>query len=78
MSTPRSYSTSVQVMLFADRLEVMNSGRLPPALTVEKLRVPHQCTAVPHVRFRLGIDRIERRIYTILDLRQWIERSSGN
>lgn len=34
-------SSSVQVMLFADRLEVMNSGRLPPALTVEKLRVPH-------------------------------------
>ena len=35
-------SSSVQIMLFADRLEVMNSGRLPPALTVEKLRVPHQ------------------------------------
>ena len=35
-------SSSVQVMLFADRLEVMNSGRLPPALTVEKLRVSHQ------------------------------------
>ena len=33
---------SVQVMLFADRLEVMNSGRLPPPLTVEKLRVVHQ------------------------------------
>ena len=33
---------SVQVMLFADRLEVVNSGRLPPALTVEKLRVAHQ------------------------------------
>ena len=30
------------LMLFADRLEVMNSGRLPPALTVEKLRVAHQ------------------------------------
>ena len=29
-------------MLFADRLEVMNSGGLPPALTVEKLRVAHQ------------------------------------
>ncbi len=35
-------NSSVQVMLFADRLEVMNSGRLPPALTVEKLRVAHQ------------------------------------
>ena len=28
--------------LFADRLEVMNSGRLPPPLTVDKLRLPHQ------------------------------------
>ncbi len=35
-------NSSVQVMLFADRLEVVNSGQLPPALTVEKLRVPHQ------------------------------------
>ncbi len=35
-------NSSVQVMLFADRLEVMNAGRLPPPLTVEKLRVAHQ------------------------------------
>ena len=35
-------NSSVQVMLFADRLEVMNSGRLPSPLTVEKLRVAHQ------------------------------------
>ena len=35
-------NSSVHVMVFADRLEVMNSGRLPPPLTVEKLRVPHQ------------------------------------
>ncbi len=35
-------NSSVQVMLFADRLEVMNSGRLPLPLTVEKLRVAHQ------------------------------------
>ncbi|MDE2770288.1 MAG: DUF4062 domain-containing protein [Bacteroidota bacterium] len=34
-------SSSVQVMLFSDRLEVWNSGRLPPRLTLEKLRVPH-------------------------------------
>ena len=34
-------SGSTQVMLFADRLEVMNPGRLPPPLTAEKLRVPH-------------------------------------
>ena len=35
-------NSSVQVMLFADRLDVMNSGSLPPPLTVEKLRVPHE------------------------------------
>ena len=35
-------SGSTQVVLFADRLEVMNPGRLPPPLTVEKLRAPHQ------------------------------------
>ena len=29
-------------MLFADRLDVMNSGQLPPPLTVEKLRVAHE------------------------------------
>ena len=33
---------SVQVMLFADRLEVWNPGRLPPALTLEKLRKAHR------------------------------------
>ena len=32
---------SVQVMLFADRLEVWNPGRLSPPLTLEKLRVAH-------------------------------------
>ncbi len=35
-------NSSVQVMLFADRLEILNSGHLPPPLTVEKLRVAHQ------------------------------------
>ena len=34
-------NSSVQVMLFADRLEIWNPGSLPPALTFEKLRVPH-------------------------------------
>ena len=40
----RDYTSagSVQVMLFADRLEVWNPGRLPPPLTIEKLRVPHE------------------------------------
>ena len=33
---------SVQIMLFANRLEVWNPGRLPPTLTPEKLRVAHR------------------------------------
>ena len=39
----RDYSSnaSVQVMLFADRLEVWNPGELPPPLTPELLRQPH-------------------------------------
>ena len=32
---------SVQVMLFADRLEVWNPGRLPQSLTLAMLREPH-------------------------------------
>ena len=44
----RDYASnaSVQVMLFADRLEVWNPGRLPPALTPEALRSPH--ASIPH------------------------------
>ena len=39
----RDYTSngSVQIMLFADRLEVWNPGTLPPSLTLEKLRHPH-------------------------------------
>ena len=39
----RDYTSnaSVQVMLFADRLEIWNPGTLPPSLTLEKLRHPH-------------------------------------
>lgn len=39
----RDYTSngSVQVMLFADRLEVWNPGHLPPSLTLEMLRRPH-------------------------------------
>ena len=39
----RDYASnaSVQVMLFADRLEVWNPGELPASLTVEDLRKPH-------------------------------------
>ena len=33
---------SVQVMLFSDRLEVRNPGRLPPPLTFDELRGPHR------------------------------------
>ena len=44
----REYASnaSVQVMLFADRLEVWNPGELPPPLTVERLRHPHP--SIPH------------------------------
>ncbi len=34
-------NASVQVMLFADRLEIWNPGELPPQLTVDNLRRPH-------------------------------------
>jgi ATP-dependent DNA helicase RecG len=39
----RDYTSngSVQVMLFADRLEIWNPGTLPPPLTLEQLRQPH-------------------------------------
>ena len=44
----RDYTSnaSVQVMLFADRLEVWNPGELPPSLTPERLREPH--ASIPH------------------------------
>jgi predicted HTH transcriptional regulator len=44
----RDYTSnaSVQVMLFADRLEVWNPGELPPSLTPELLRLPH--ASIPH------------------------------
>src|SRR2546425_1390782 len=44
----RDYTSnaSVQVMLFADRLEVWNPGELPPSLTLALLRVPH--ASIPH------------------------------
>lgn len=43
----RDYTSngSVQVMLFANRLEVRNPGRLPAPLTLDKLREAH--TSVP-------------------------------
>ena len=37
---------SIQVMLFRDRLEVLNPGTLPPSLTLEQLRETH--SSVPH------------------------------
>jgi predicted HTH transcriptional regulator len=44
----RDYTSnaSVQIMLFADRLEVWNPGQLPPSLTPEALRRPHP--SIPH------------------------------
>lgn len=44
----RDYTSnaSVQVSLFADRLEVWNPGHLPPSLTLEQLRHPHP--SIPH------------------------------
>ena len=46
--THRNYTSnaSVQVMLFADRLEVWNPGELPPPLTLATLRKPH--ASIPH------------------------------
>ena len=46
----RDYTSnaSVQVMLFSDRLEILNPGRLPPALTLEQLRQTHP--SVPNNR----------------------------
>lgn len=41
MKPLRIFVSSVQVMLFADRLEIRNPGRLPPPLTLEKLRTAH-------------------------------------
>ncbi|MBI4880990.1 MAG: hypothetical protein HY812_15235 [Planctomycetes bacterium] len=35
------FVSSVQVMLFADRLEVWNPGELPLSLTLDELRRPH-------------------------------------
>ena len=39
----RDYTSnaSVEVMLFADRLEIWNPGTLPPSLTIESLSRPH-------------------------------------
>ena len=60
----RDYASggSVQVMLFADRLEVWNPGRLPPPLTIEKLRVPHE--SIP------GNPRLARAMYLVKYIEQ--------
>lgn len=44
----RDYTShaSVQVMLFTDRLEIWNPGRLPAPLTIEQLSRPH--ASIPH------------------------------
>jgi len=42
----RIFISSVQVMLFADRLEIWNPGSLPPGLTIDSLKGPHP--SIPH------------------------------
>jgi ATP-dependent DNA helicase RecG len=46
----RDYASnaSVQVMLFADRLEIWNPGDLPSALTTQDLRIPHASIKMRH------------------------------
>ena len=48
----RDYTStgSVQVMLFADRLEVWNPGTLSPSLTLQQLREPHGSFPEPLAR----------------------------
>lgn len=59
----RDYTSngSVQVMLFSDRLEVWNPGRLAPGLTLEQLRVAH------------GSVPVNRLVATALYLAEYIE-----
>jgi len=47
----RNYASnaSVQVMLFADRIEVWNPGGLPGDLTVDQLRLPHHSVPRNHL-----------------------------
>ena len=54
-------NASVQMMLFSDRLEVLNPGRLPSPLTLEQLRDTHP--SVPNNRL----------LARSLDLAQYIE-----
>ncbi|MEN9538787.1 MAG: hypothetical protein RLZZ126_1022 [Pseudomonadota bacterium] len=56
----RDYASnaSVQVMLFADRLEIWNPGELPPQLTVDNLRRPHaSIPRSPHIAEPLFLAR---------------------
>ena len=51
-------SGSVQVMLFSDRLQIMNPGELNPRLSVEKLRQPHESLPYnPHIANSLFLTR---------------------
>lgn len=57
MTPLRIFNSSVQAMLFADRLDVMNPGRLPPPPTVENWRSgadrPVSGPLLPYPLFRL-------------------------
>ena len=61
----RDYTSnaSVQVMLFSDRLEVLNPGKLPPGLTLEQLRetprsVPNNLSLARSLYFTRYIEEI--------------------
>ena len=54
-------SGSVQVMLFSDRLEIRNPGRLPPPLTLEGLREAHRSVpGNPLLAESLYLNRVHR------------------
>ena len=46
MGNTRVFISSVQVMLFKDRLEVWNQGRLPQGMTIEKIQGEHESRPV--------------------------------
>jgi predicted HTH transcriptional regulator len=75
----RDYTSnaSIQVMLFRDRLEIWNPGRLPPNLTIERLRGPHASVpANPLLAEPLYLTRYIERMGT--GIRDMIQRCAEN
>lgn len=76
----RDYTSngSVQVMLFADRLEVRSPGGLPPPLTFEELREPHaSIPGNPLLAESLYLAKyIERMGTGTLDMIRWCTEAS--